>query len=149
MTIIRFLHYLGFALWMGGGWGTMSLVIRSRAVSPATRAGLFRILPAAFSVMAIGATITVLSGIGLAISLSRLGLAARLGEPGVTVMMGSGLLAAVMMLTIGLPTSRKLARLAATEPLPPEFERFRKRLAMASSVGGVLGLLALVGATLM
>ena len=149
MTILRFIHYLGFALWMGGGWGTMSLVLRSRSDTPATRAGLFRILPAAFSVMAAGATLTVLSGIGLAVSLSRLGFSARLGEPGVSTMMGSGLLAAVMMVGIGLPTSRRLSKLAAVEPLPGEFERFRKRLAMTSSVAGILGLLALVGATLM
>ncbi len=146
--LLRFLHDLGFALWMGGGWSTMSLVLRSRKDTPATRAGLFRILPAAFGVMAAGAVITVLSGIGLAASLSRLGLSSRLGEPGVSAMMGSGLLGAVMLLAIGVPTARKLSRLAAIEPLPAEFERLRKRLAMASAAGGVLGLLALVGVTL-
>ena len=149
MTILRFLHYLGFALWMGGGWATMSLVVRSRSDTPATRAGLFRILPASFSVMATGAAVAVLSGVGLAVSLSRLGFSARLSDPGVTVMMGSGLLGAVMLVAIGFPTARKLAKLAATEPLPAEFERLRRRLAMSSSVGGLLGVIALVGATLM
>jgi hypothetical protein len=147
--LLRFLHYLGFALWMGGGWTTMALLIRSRKDTPATRAGLFRIIPAASGVMAGGAALTVLSGVGLAVHLSRLGLGARLSEPGVIVMQSCGVFAAVMTLALGAPTARKLSRLAATEPLPPEFERLRKRQAAVSSVAGVLGLLALVGSTLM
>jgi hypothetical protein len=149
VIIYRFFHYLGFALWMGGGWSTMALVIRTRSDTSATRIGLFRILPAAFNIMALGAILTAASGIGLAASLARLGFSARLGETGVTVMMGTGFLGAVMMLAIGFPTSRKLARLAASEALSPEFEKFRRRLAMSSSVAGVLGVLALIGATLM
>ncbi|MBI4502800.1 MAG: hypothetical protein HY700_16760 [Gemmatimonadetes bacterium] len=147
--MIRFLHYFGFALWMGGGWATMALVVKSRKETAATRVGLFRLLPASFGVMAGGAAITVLSGVALAMRLSRLGLGARLGEPGLILMQAAGLLGAVMVLALGAPTARKLAKLAAIEPLPPEFERLRKRQAAVSSVAGVLGLLALVGATLM
>jgi hypothetical protein len=148
LMLIRFLHYFGFALWMGGGWSTMALVIRSRQEAPGTRLGLFRLMPAAFNVMAAGAVITVLSGLLLAARLTRLGLGARLSEPGVIVMQACGVIAAIMLLAIGLPTVRKLARLAGAEPLPPEFERFRKRMAAVSSAAGALGLLALAGATL-
>ena len=86
---------------------------------------------------------------GSAIGPSVLGLGARLGETGIIIMQGSGLLAAVMLLAISAPAARKISRLAATEPLPPEFERLRKRMATASSVAGILGLLALVGVTLL
>jgi hypothetical protein len=149
MSFLRFFHYLGFALWMGGGWATMALVIRSRRDTPAARAGLFRILPAAFGVMAIGAVVTVFSGLGLAWMLSRLGLGARMGETGIIIMQGSGLLAAVMLLAMAAPAVRKISKLALTEPLPAEVERLRKRMAIASSVAGGLGLLALAGVTLL
>ena len=150
MIFFRFFHYLGFALWMGGGWATMMLVIRSRRDTPAVRAGLVRILPAAYTVIGIGAGLTLLSGIGLAAYLARIGLQSRLSETGVIVMQGSGTLAAVIALAIALPTARRLSRLSTgdTPPTSREFERFRKRLAMASSVAGVLGLLALAGVTL-
>src|SRR5947208_7361114 len=124
--LLRFLHYLGFALWMGGGWTTMALVIRARR-DPGGVRGLFRILPAAYGVMAGGAAVTVLSGIALSISLSRLGLGVRLQQPGIMVMQAAGIIAALMVLGIGAPGSRKLARLAAIEPLPPEFDRLSKR----------------------
>ena len=147
--LLRFLHYAGFAFWMGGGWTTMAQVIRSRDDTPATRAGLFRIIPAAFGVMAGGAVVTVLSGIGLAVQLSRLGLDVRLREPGIIVMQACGTIAGVMLLAIGWPTVRKVSRLAAIDPLPPEFERLRKGQTAVASVAGVLALMALAGATLM
>jgi hypothetical protein len=50
---------------------------------------------------------------------------------------------------VGLPTSRNISGLAVTDPLPAEFERLRKRQAMVSSIGGLLGLIALIGATLL
>ena len=146
--LLRFLHYLGFALWGGGGWTTMALLMRSRKDSPAAMTTLYRLLPAAYAVMATGAAITVLSGIALSIWLSHLGLGVRLQQPGIMVMQGAGIIAALMILGIGAPASRKLARLAAMNPLPPEFERLRKRQAIGASVTGALVLIALVGATL-
>jgi hypothetical protein len=146
--ILRFLHFLGFAMWMGGGWATMALTLRSRKDTPATRAGLFRIMPAAFGVMAAGAVVTVASGLGLAVFLMSQGLSQRMGDPGVIIMQTSGLLAALLLLIVGWPTSRKLSALAATDPLPPQFESLRRRQAAVSSVAGILGLLALIGATL-
>ena len=147
--ILRFLHFLGFALWMGGGWATMALVLRARKDTPAVRAGLFRIMPGAVNVMATGAVITVISGLGLAVFLMSQGLSSRMGDPGVIVMQTSGLLAAVLILTVGVPASRRIARLALTDPLPADFERLRKRQAIVSSIGGLLGLIALIGATLL
>ena len=114
--LLRFLHYFGFALWMGGGWATMALVLKSRKETPAIRAGLFRVIPGAFGVMAGGAAITALSGLALAVGLTRVGLGARMGEPGIMVMQTAGLLGAIMVLAVGAPTARKLARLAAFDP---------------------------------
>ena len=147
--ILRFLHFFGFALWMGGGWALMALAMRARKDTPATRAGLLRIMPAAVNMMATGAVITVASGFGLAIFLMSQGLSSRMGDPGVIVMQTSGILAAILILAVGLPASRKLSRLAGTDPLPAQFDSLRKRQAMVSSIGGMLGLIALIGATLL
>ena len=147
--VFRFLHFLGFALWMGGGWATMALVIRARRESPAVRAGLVRILPAAQNVMAIGAAITVIAGIGLIVLLARAGAGQQLGTPGRSLMMGAGMLGALLVFLVTWPLGRTLARMAQGDALPPEFEKYRKRQMIASSVVGVLGLLALAGVTLL
>lgn len=145
----RFLHFLGFALWMGGGWATMALALRARREPPETRKALARILPAASGVIALGAAITVLAGIALIVRLARAGLGQQLGTPGLSLMMGTGLLAALIVFLVTWPASFTLARMAAQPELPPDFEKIRKRQAIAASISGVLGLLALVGATLL
>lgn len=63
--------------------------------------------------------------------------------------MGTGLLAALIVFLVTWPASFTLARMAAQPELPPDFEKIRKRQAIAASISGVLGLLALVGATLL
>jgi len=146
--LFRFLHFLGFALWMGGGWTTMALVIRSRRESPAVRMGLMRMLPAAHAVMGGGAVLTLFGGIALTVMYARAGAGQVLATPGKQIMMGAGMLAALLVFLVTWPTSRTMARLAQGNELPPEFETFRKRQMIFSSIAGSLGLLALIGATL-
>ncbi len=143
-----FVHFLGFALWLGGGVAVMALAIRAGRDSAATRTALFRILPAAYNVMALGAALTLLSGFVLALRLVRIGLGGRLGEPGITIMMASGVLGAIMVMAIALPASRHLATMASNETVATDLERVRKRLAISGSVAGVLGLISLMGVTL-
>ena len=145
----RFLHFLGFALWMGGGWATMALVIRARWEPPAIRAGLVRILPAAQNIMALGAAITVIGGIGLIVLLARAGAGARLGTPGRSLMIGAGMVGALLVFLVTWPLGRTMARMAQGDTLPPEFEKYRKRQMIASSIVGMLGLIALAGVTLL
>lgn len=147
--LFRFLHFLGFALWMGGGWATMALVMRAKREPPETRKALARILPAASGVIAIGAAMTVFAGIALIVMLARAGAGPTLGTPGNSLMMGAGMVAALLVFLVSWPASLTLARMAALPQLPPEFEKIRKRQAIASSIAGVLGLLSLIGATLM
>src|SRR5688572_18709179 len=133
---------------MGGGWATMALVIRARRESPAVRAGLVRILPAAQNVMAIGALITVFAGIGLIVLLARAGAGQQLGTPGRSLMMGAGMVGALLVFLVTWPLGRTMARMAEGDSLPPEFEKYRKRQMIASSIVGTLGLIALAGVTL-
>jgi hypothetical protein len=60
--------------------------------------------------------------------------------------MGTGLVAGLLALFVGLPTAQKVAALAVVDEqgnFPPAFERLRSRLAVVSSVTGVLALVAL------
>ncbi|MSR06156.1 MAG: hypothetical protein EXR93_03670 [Gemmatimonadetes bacterium] len=147
--MLRFIHFLGFALWIGGGWATMALALRARREPPETRRALARILPAASNVILLGAALTVYGGIALIVKIARLGIGQTLGTPGRSLMMGAGMVAAILVVLVTWPASRTLARLAA-EPgeLSPDFEKIRKRQAIVASITGVLGLLALAGATL-
>ncbi len=144
---LRFFHFFGFALWLGGGMAAMAMAIRARRETAAGRAAIFRALAAASTVIGVGATITVLTGIGLIWQLASLGAGRSLGTPGRSLMMGAGMLGALLVYLVAWPTSRTIGRLAQEDPLPPEFEVFRKRMAIVSSVAGGLALLALFGAT--
>ena len=148
--MFRFLHFLGIALWMGGGWTVMAMAIRARREPPETRRAMARLLPAASSVIGAGAAVTVIAGMLLVLRLAVAGAGQALATPGRFVMMGAGILASLLVFLVSWPASFTLARLASMPgELSPEFEKIRKRQAIASSVAGVLGLLALVGATLL
>jgi hypothetical protein len=152
VTFARFLHFLGQALWIGGGLAAMTLAIAARSEDPAVKAGVYRLLARLHGVViAPGALMTVLSGLWLTMTLARRGRGGELGEPGLAIMQGLGIVAGILALLVALPTASLLARVAEpdqTGQLPPVFERFRKRQAIASSVAGALAVLALVAAFL-
>ena len=116
------------------------------------KAGVYRLLGRVHGVViAPGALITVLSGLWLTMTMARRGRGAELGEPGLAMMQGLGIVAGILVLFIALPTANLLSRVAEPDQhgqLSPLFERLRKRQAVVSSVAGVLALLALLGAVL-
>lgn len=130
----------------------MALAILSRGEAPPVRAGVYRLLGRVqATLIAPGALLTVLSGLWLTMSLVRSGMGAALGRPGLATMQGAGLVAALLVLLISLPTAGQLARAAVPDEsgqLPPAFERLRKRQALISSIAGALAILALLGARL-
>ena len=152
MAFAQFLHLLGQALWIGGGLAAMTLAIASRGEDTAVKAGVYRLLARLNGVViAPGALITVLSGLWLTMTMARRGRGAELGEPGLAVMQGLGIVAAILVLLVALPTGNLLARVAEpdqTGRFPPVFERLRKRQAIVSSIAGALAVLALVAARL-
>lgn len=152
MAFAQFLHLLGQALWIGGGLAAMTLAIASRNEDPAVKAGVYRLLARLNGVViAPGALITVLSGLWLTMTMARRGRGAELGEPGLAVMQGLGIVAGILVLLVALPTGNLLARVAEpdqTGRFPPVFERLRKRQAIVSSIAGALAVLALVAARL-
>jgi hypothetical protein len=63
-------------------------------------------------------------------------------------MQGAGILAALLVLLIGLPTAAKLARLDPVGQGATYFDELRQRQKIVGSVAGTLALLALVAGAL-
>ena len=64
------------------------------------------------------------------------------------VMQGAGLLGALLVLLVGLPTAAKLARLDPTGQGAGFFDELRQRQRIVGSVSGTLALVALVAGAL-
>ena len=140
-----FLHLLGFTMWLGGGLASM---VAGIAAKREDRAGLGAVARAQAAIhkaiIAPGAILVVLSGLILTFSVSG-----RTGELvgfslWLVVMQGAGLLGALMVLLIGLPTAAKLARLDPMGQGAAFFDELRQRQRIVASASGVLALVALV-----
>jgi hypothetical protein len=140
-----FLHLLGFTMWLGGGFASM---VAGIAAKREDRAGLGAIARAQAAIhraiIAPGAILVVLSGLILTFSVSG-----RTGElvgfsVWLVVMQGAGLVGALMVLLIGLPTAAKLARLDPMGQGAAFFDELRQRQRIVASASGVLALVALV-----
>jgi hypothetical protein len=140
-----FLHLLGFTMWLGGGLASM---VAGIAAKREDRAGLGAIARAQAAVhkaiIAPGAILVVLSGLILTFSVSG-----RTGElvgfnVWLVVMQGAGLVGALIVLLIGLPTAAKLARLDPMGQGAAFFDELRQRQRIVASMAGVLALVALV-----
>jgi hypothetical protein len=141
-----FLHILGFTLWIGGALAAMVAGIASRREDRAGLGAVVRTQAAVQkAVVAPGALLSVLSGLILTFSVTSL----RGGEAGfnfwLVLMQGAGLVAALIVLMVGLPTAAKLARLDPAGPGAAYFDELRQRQRVVGSVAGLLALAALVG----
>jgi hypothetical protein len=140
-----FLHLLGFTMWLGGGFASMVAGIAAKREDRAGLGAVARAQAAAHkAIIAPGAILVVLSGLILTFSVSG-----RTGElvgfsVWLVVMQGAGLVGALMVLLIGLPTAAKLARLDPMGQGAAFFDELRQRQKIVASVSGVLALVALV-----
>jgi hypothetical protein len=144
-----FLHLLGFTMWLGGALAAMAAGIAAKRED---RGGLGAVARSQAAVqkaiVAPGALLTVLSGLILTFSVT-----ARMGElvgfslP-LVVMQGAGILGALVVLLLSLPTAAKLGRLDPTGPGAAYFDELRQRQRVTSSIAGVFGLIALVAGAL-
>jgi len=64
------------------------------------------------------------------------------------VMQGTGLIGALLVLLIGLPTAAKLARLDPAGPGAAYFDELRQRQKVVASISGTLAMVALVAGAL-
>ena len=145
MVVWFFLHLLGFTLWLGGGLASMVAGIAGKREDRAGIGAVARTQAAIQkNIVAPGALLTVLSGLVLTFSVTG-----RSGEPAgftlpLMLMQGTGLVGALITLTIGLPTASKLARLDPIGPAASLFDELRQRQRVVASVAGVFALVALV-----
>jgi hypothetical protein len=140
-----FLHLLGFTMWLGGGLASMVAGIAGKREGREGLGAIVRSQAAAWkAIVAPGALLTALSGLILTFSV-----AGRTGElvgfnVWLVVMQGAGLLGALLVLLIGLPTAAKLARLDPMGQGAAYFDELRARQRIVASVSGTLALVALV-----
>lgn len=141
MEFLHLAHIAGFTLWVGGGVAAMLVGIRGRREERAAQALVVRLLAGIHrAVMLPGIILTVLSGGWLSIP------AARQASPSswLMLMQIAGVLAAILVLFVSLPTLAKLNRIPPTGETAPIFDVLRKRQAMAGMIAGALGLIALL-----
>jgi len=150
MRLWLLVHWIGLILWLGPGVGAMLMSIRARREPPSVRALLARLLAPVYGVLiGPGALLTAVTGVVLTMRLARAG--TPMGSVALMIMQGAGLVGALVVLFVVLPAAGRLARVAAAvqgDALPPAFGALRKRVVVGSSVGGTLGVIALVAAIL-
>jgi hypothetical protein len=145
-----FLHIVGFTLWIGGGLASMVAGIVSKREERPRLGAVVRAQAAVQRILvAPGALLTVLSGVMLTFAMTSL----RGGEAGFSIwlvlMQGAGLVGALIVLLVGLPTSAKLARIDPDGANAAYFDELRQRQRVTSSIAGVFAVTALVGGAML
>jgi hypothetical protein len=97
-----------------------------------------------------GALTAIVSGIALAMPIMRGGGMATVGS-WLHVMMGAGLVGGLLVAFVSVPTASRLGRLELDPrgELPEAFARLRKRQMIWASIGGGLGILAVIAGTIL
>jgi hypothetical protein len=146
MRLWLFLHLLGVALWMGGGFSAMAVAIASRAEARSALGTVTRLQWAIARWLVFpGSLLTVVSGLFLTMKLMNTG---AMGNGFMVTMQAVGMVGALLALTVLVPTAAKLARLDPLGEHAAFFDRLRARQKLAGSVAGVLGLVALLSAAM-
>lgn len=145
-----FLHIVGFTLWIGGGLASMVAGIASKGEDRGRLGAVVRVQAAMHRILvAPGALLAVLSGLMLTFTVTSL----RGGEPGfnlwLVLMQGTGLVGALIVLMVGLPTAAKLARVDPEGPNAAYFDELRQRQRIVGGVAGIFALAALVGGAML
>jgi hypothetical protein len=140
-----FLHLLGFTMWLGGGLAAMVGGIAAKWEDRQGLGAIVRSQTALYrKLIAPGALLTVFSGLILTFAATG-GMGDSAGfNLWLVVMQGAGLLGALLVLLIALPTAIKLSRITPTGASAEYFDELRQRQRVVSSIAGVLGLVALV-----
>lgn len=148
--LLLFVHLLGFIMWMGGGYAAISLGLLMRrlprnelAMPVMVQGRLMRelILP--------GAVLATITGIMLTLSLYGSATSVQGYPGGLMAMQGAGMLGAVLVLIVGVPTGARIARLDPVGEHAPLFDALQRKAAVTGVISGALALIALIGGVLM
>jgi hypothetical protein len=140
-----FVHLSGMAMWLGGGMASMISGVVAKRLPPAERLAVYKATGAVHRVLVRSGTIAVvLSGVFLVMPMMS-------AIPSwVQMMMGAGILGAIVASALSVPTASALGRLELDPrgELPESFARLRKRQAIVATIAGALAILALMAGTL-
>lgn len=142
-----FLHLLGFTMWIGGALASMFAAIGARGEERSALGAVARAQGAIHRMVIMpGAALTVLSGLILTFRVTG---AYAGANTWLMVMQGVGILAALVVLLVGVPTMARLARIDPTGPHSAAFDDLRSRHRIISSVSGALALIALLAGAML
>ncbi len=143
-----FLHYIGFAAWLGGGLAMMLAGITAKHFPPEERLAVYRATGVvARNLIGPGALLVLASGFVLSLPFFT-----TADVPGwLLTMQALGLIGAVIAIVIVTPTAARMGRLEIDPrgELPESFAGLRRRQAIFATAAGVFALLALLAGTVM
>ena len=143
-----FLHFMGFAAWLGGGLAMMLAGIAAKHFPPEERLAVYRATSVvARNLIGPGALLVLVSGFVLSLPFFK-----TTTVPGwLVAMQGLGLLGAIVAIGIVTPTAARMGRLELDPrgELPESFAGLRKRQVIFATVAGVFALLALLAGTVL
>jgi hypothetical protein len=140
------LHILGYTLWLGGGLATMVAGITAKGFTPDQRLAAYRLTSAVQRIL-VGPGVVAVTVSGLVLSMPYMKSGAVPGW--MMLMMLTGIVGALIALTISVPTAARLGRLELDPrgELPESFAALRKRQVVTASIAGGMGLIALLAGT--
>ncbi len=145
-----FAHYLGFVLWMGGGFAALSVGMAMRNAAREDLPVLVRLLGRLHRALVLpGVVLVVITGLLLTLQLYGSATSAAGFPRAMMVMQGAGLVAAAIALTVNLPAVSRLGRIAPTGEYAPLFTALQKRAAVSGQLSGLLAIAALIAAVLL
>lgn len=147
MLVVRFLHFLGTALWIGGALVAIMLAIKAQGESADVRTSVARMLTQVHTlVIGMGALLTVGTGVAWIMMLVQGGDSGATPTPGVWIMQVAGLMGGVLVLLVAIPAAVKMGGLAVLTDdgsTLPAFDYYHRRLIRVSSVALALAAISL------
>jgi putative copper export protein len=143
-----FLHYMGFAAWVGGGLAMMLAGITAKHFPPEERLAVYRATSVvARNLVGPGALLVLVSGFVLSLPFFKTAFV-----PGwLVAMQGLGLVGALIAIGVVTPTAARMGRLELDPrgELPESFAGLRKRQVIFATAAGAFALLSLLTGTVM
>jgi hypothetical protein len=144
----HFVHYLAFTAWIGGALAAMVAGIAMKQMDRSAWGAVADVQAAIYrGLVGPGAIVVVLTGVIMTFQMYS-GLAGGQAGPWLGTMQGAGVLGALVTLLGAMPASARLSRLEPMGAHAAAFDALRQRLAITGSIGGTLGLLALLAGAL-
>ena len=143
-----FLHFMGFAAWLGGGLAMMLAGITAKHFPPEERLAVYRATAVVGrNLIGPGALLVLVSGFVLSLPYFK-----TADVPSwLMAMQALGFIGAIIAIGVVTPTAARMGRLELDPrgELPESFAGLRKRQAIFATAAGVFALLALVAGTVM